>query len=320
MLSPTVGLRLATVTLNPTIDRVVEVPGFKIGEHAVGRLRSRTPAGKAVNVSRAMAALGAPNVALGWVGRESIEAFNTAARAAGFTPQFTPMAGTTRENITVIDPDSHGETHIREVGPTVTAEEINHLMDDLRWTADDDMLVVFTGSLAPGLPPARFGDMIEACIARGARVVIDTSRDPLRTAVEHKVWMVKPNLAELAELLGRPVVADEEIIRAGRELSGRIPVVLITAGERGVFCFTESGVQRACVAVPPERLRSTVGCGDATLAGFLCGLVASDGTIDSALRQAVAVAAASAMNDLPAVFAAEDVEVLRKCVQVTSLA
>ena len=316
MLSTTVGLRLATVTLNPTIDRVVQVPGFRVGEHLVGRLRSRTPAGKAINVSRAMAALGVPSVALGWVGREAMEAFNTAARAAGFTSQFTPMAGTTRENITVIDPDSHSETHIREFGPTVSTDEIDRLMDDLRWTADDDMVVVFTGSLAPGLSLDRFGDMIEACIARTAHVVIDTSGDALRAAVEHKVWMVKPNLAELAELIGREVATDEEIIRAGRELGSRIPVVLITAGERGAFCFSEGSVMHAQAAVPLERLRSTVGCGDAMLAGFLCGLVAAEGTCESALRQAVAVAAASAMNDLPAVFAAEDVEMLRGFAQV----
>lgn len=320
MLSPTIGLRLATVTLNPTIDRVLRVPGFTVGGHRVGQLLSRTPAGKAINVSRAMAALGVPSVALGWVGRESMEAFNTAARAAGFTPQFTPMAGTTRENITVIDPAGPSETHIREIGPTVTADEIERLMDDLQWTAADDMIVVFTGSLAPGLSLERFGGMIEACIARGARVVVDTSGEPLRTAAEHKLWMAKPNLVELAEWIGRDVTTDDEIIGAGRELSGRIPVVLITAGERGAFCFSEGTAQHAHAAVPAQRLRSTVGCGDAMLAAFLCGLVAAEGTLISALRQAVAVAAASAMNELPAVFAAEDVELLRGGVQITRLA
>ncbi|MBP7933027.1 MAG: 1-phosphofructokinase family hexose kinase [Phycisphaerae bacterium] len=320
MLSPTVGLRLATVTLNPTIDRVIRVPGFAVGQHLVGRLHSRTPAGKAINVSRAMAALGMPSVALGWVGRESIEAFNAAARAAGFTPQFSAMAGTTRENITVIDPQGPNETHIREIGPTVTAEEIDRLTDDLRWTADDDVIVVFTGSLAPGLPPERFGDMIEACVTRGAHVVVDTSQAPLRKALEHKVWMIKPNLVELAELVGREIATDDQIVRTGLELSKRIPWVLITAGERGVFCFAEGAAQHASVTIPPERLRSTVGCGDALLAAFLSGLVAANGTCESALRQGVAVAAASAMNDLPAVFAAEDVETLRASVQLRPLA
>jgi len=310
---------VVTVTLNPTIDRIIEVPDFRVGGHLKGRMRSRLPAGKAINVSRAMSALGSPNTAAGWVGDESLELFEDGMRQAGVAVRFTSISGGTRENITIIDPVGRGETHIRDAGPTVTPDDIRRLLDTLAQLAKPDALLVFTGSCAPGLHPDEFGRMLRTCIDRGARVVVDSSGDHLREAAKLPLWLVKPNLLELGELLGYQISHESEIIEAGRRLNEHVAVVLVTMGERGAMCFAEGLVLKGRARVPADSIRSTVGCGDAMLAGFLAATTHAGWRIEDALRQGLAVSAASAMSDGPAVFEASEVARITTLTQVIQI-
>ncbi len=312
-----VSRSIVTVTLNPTIDRIIEVPGFQIGGHDKGRLQSRLPAGKAINVSRAMSVLGCVSTAAGWVGSESTAMFELAAKDCGVAARFVPIAGPTRENITIIDPIGHTETHIRDVGPTVTEDDIRRLSDELVSTAGPDVVVVFTGSCAPGLSADRFGEILKSCIDRGARVVVDSSGEPLRVAAGLPLWLIKPNLLELGELLGYQISHESEIVEAGRRLNQHISVVLITMGERGAMCFAEGRVLKGRAVVPSELVRSTVGCGDAMLAGFLAATSRPGGEIEDAFRQALAVSAASAMTDQPARSDPSDVHTVSQTVEMS---
>lgn len=313
------GCSISTVGLNPTIDRILEVPGFSIGEHMVGQLRLRTAAGKSFNVARVLAALSVPCGAFGFVGQESLAFFESSARQAGVQPCFTPIAGTTRENITILDPRAHSETHIRDRGPAVTQQEIERLADDLRRPGLSSRIVVFSGSLATGLTCPRYAEFLQMCSDAGAKVVVDTSGEALTVAVQQRPWLIKPNLHELADLTGRQVQSEEDIIRAGRSLHERIALVIITQGARGALCFYEGRVWHGSVSLAPGRVRSTVGCGDAFLGGFLAEWLPAAGDVEAALRQAVAVAAASALDDLPAVFSQRDVDYLRPEVVIKSV-
>ena len=308
-----------TVTLNPTIDRIIEVPGFRVGGHLRGRLRSRLPAGKAFNVSRALAALGVPSTAMGWVGQDAAKAFEEAADRAGLATRFTPIGGPTRENITITDPEGSGETHIRDTGPMVTDDDVRRLSGELATRADENALFVFTGSCAPGLAPDRFGDLLDTCIGAGARVVVDGSGEALRVAAAKPLWMIKPNLQELADLVGRNLQNDHAIVAAARDLSESISIVVVTLGSRGAWCFAGGTELRGRVPLAADRIRSTVGCGDAILAGFLADSRSQEGTIDSALSAGLAVAAASAMNEKPAVFDPGDVRLLRDQVELVAV-
>ena len=122
---------------------------------------------------------------------------------------------------------------------------------------------------------------------------------------------LKPNLLELAELTGETITDENDILETGRSLAKRIAVVLITAGHRGAYCFADDAVWHARVDVAENRIRSTVGCGDALLAGFLARRVRDDVPVEEALRHAVAVAGASAMNERPAFFDLADAESLK---------
>lgn len=304
---------IITVTLNPTIDRILEVPGFKIGGHLQGRLRLREPAGKAINLSRALAGLGVKSTAIGWVGMNAFDLFHEAMRKAGVKACFLPITGATRENITIIDPGTHTETHLRDTGPKVDDADVQRLMDLLANVVTGESLVIFTGSLPPGLRMDSWNNLLGTCIQRGARVAVDVAGEPLRVATaDNALWMIKPNEFELGELLGENLPDDRALAHAGRDLAGRFPYVLITAGRKGAYCFAQGRALHAHAALPPEQVRSTVGCGDAMLAGFLAGLMQSGGDCEMALREGVAVSAAAAMTEEPAHFERTTVDRLRQ--------
>lgn len=304
---------IITVTLNPTIDRILEVPGFKIGSHLQGRLRLREPAGKAINVSRALAHLGVKSTAVGWVGMNAFDLFHEAMRKAGVKACFLPITGATRENITIIDPASHTETHLRDAGPKVDDADVRRLTDLLRSVVTAESLVIFTGSLPPGLSMDSWSKLLYTCTDRNARVVVDTAGEPLRAAANNQLWMIKPNELELNELLDGSFTTEDDLVRAGRELAGRYPYVLITVGRKGAYCFAEDHILHAYATLRPDKIKSTVGCGDAILAGFLAGLMHS-GDLEVALREGVAVSAAAAMTEEPAHFQAATVKQLRQSV------
>jgi fructose-1-phosphate kinase PfkB-like protein len=124
--------------------------------------------------------------------------------------------------------------------------------------------------------------------------------------------MVKPNEYELAELMGADRPDEAFILRAGRQLNERIPVVIVTAGRRGAYCFADGKSLHAVAEIPSHQVTSTVGCGDAMMAGFLSGLSGSQGDVETALREGVAISAAAVLTDEPARFERADVERIRR--------
>jgi 1-phosphofructokinase family hexose kinase len=296
-----------TVSLNPAIDRIMDVPDFAAGEHQRGRLISRTPAGKAVNVSRALATLGVRSIVTGFIGEQEVELFESSLDSSRVQTQFLPIAAPTRENITIVDPVAHTETHIRDAGFTINETNRLRLGKKLSLMCRADSIVVFSGSVPEGIGPEQFVDLLEICISAGARVVVDTSGEPLRTAASLPLWLMKPNTAELGEITGRPLATEEELLAAGHELSRRVKTVIVSRGEAGGLCFVSGSVLKGHVQLDPARVRNTVGCGDSLLAGFIAGrLLHND--IRESYRYALAVATASAVGLEPCRFAMKDVE------------
>jgi 1-phosphofructokinase len=293
---------IVTITLNPTVDRVIEVPGLKVGSHVRGRLLSWQPAGKAVNVSRSLALMNVSSVAAGFACPDTVEAFRRTCLASGISPAFTTIEGMTRENITLVDPETGCETHIRDVGPTVDGAAIQRLRDDLKKCITRDTRVVVTGSCAQGMDVSAYRDLLMFCQNLGGRLVIDAADDFLRVACDCHPAVIKPNIAELADTINEPLETESEIIRAGRHLAEKVGIVLVTLGDRGAYCFADGSHWHGVVQLDGFTARSTVGCGDAFLAGFLAGYAHSEKQIDEGFRYALAVSVASAADEKPADF------------------
>jgi 1-phosphofructokinase len=292
---------IVTVAMNPAVDRVIEVPDFAIGEHQKGRFISRTPAGKGVNVARALASLGVSNIVTGFVGDDCFDAYETFLSGASVQAQLLRVAGRTRENITLIDPNRGVDTHIREAGFEVTPEDLVRLRNKLNLLAGDGALVIFSGSVPPGVSPQAFREIVATVLNTGAGVAVDTSGPALTAVADLPLWLVKPNVAELAELVDRPIIGDAAIVEAGRALSGTMQTVIVSCGAAGGYVFVGASALFGQVDLGARPVVNTVGCGDCLLAAFVAER-SKGADVRDAYRQALAVATAAAVSLNPGEF------------------
>jgi len=304
--------KIVTIGLCPSWDTVCRFEGIDWGEHKTVSSASSRPAGKALNISQALAWMGQKNIAAGLWGRDDFEQMLRAMSAFGglrglVKVKMTAVDGGTRRNITVVDTANDREMHLRNRSELASRKALRKLEADLRAIVSKGSVCVFAGAM----PEDEFvGDVvriIKSCRERGAKIVVDTYGDALKRILETgAVWMIKPNVDELRELLGGQVTdSPAGLVGAGRKLLDKVEIVLISRGKKGGVVVTNKGAwQGRCVG--RSRVLSTVGCGDFLLAGFLKGLnpvksksSASNGVKDksdagSALGTAIKVATARA--------------------------
>jgi len=299
--------KIISVSLNPCIDRGIEVPNFTIGAHQVGAQVFRRPAGKAVNLACALGILKIPTMIVGFIGKGQQEYFERYLNRDPVACQLFPVPGRTRENITIFDPVSNVETHIRERGYEVTPADVGKLRKKLAILCRKDTLVAFSGSLPPGLSPEDFIELVQICQMNEARVCIDASGAVLRACRPLGCWMIKPNLSELSEMLEADVRDPDQIITAGRNLKGTVSITVVTVGKEGAYLFSDSLGLRGQVALDPKEVKNTVGCGDALLAGFLASVVEGK-SLNDAFAFSLAAATAAAVSITPGTFLPRDIE------------
>jgi 1-phosphofructokinase family hexose kinase len=273
---------IITVGISPSWDIACFAADYQWGRHQVIERQTVTPAGKALNVSRALAELGRRSIAAGLWGQDDLPTALASLRdCPKIEPRFTAVPGQTRRNITLIDTRRRREMHLRSPNPLATPQNLRRLTRDLTAMAGPRTICVFSGAV-PDDAVADFVRMVRACRAKGARIVVDTSGPALDAIVDAGgLWAIKPNVEELAGWQGKSIAdRPEEIIRAARTLTDRVDLVLVSRGRRGAIAVTaDYAIARAAVKIP--AICHTVGCGDTLLAGFLDGFL-SAGSADPA--------------------------------------
>lgn len=255
-----------TVTLNPAIDRTLTIPRFSPGEvHRVEAV-CNSAGGNGINVAAALANDQRRIAATGFLGRENAALFETLFAEKTIADRFIRIPGETRIGIKITDPVAHQTTDINFPGASPRPGDIAALREEI--DALDAPWFILGGSLPPGVDPAFYRDLTAALKARGRKVVLDTSGEPLRLALEAVPEIIKPNLHELEALLGQRLADEKAVIAAARSLVQRgIGLVVVSMGKEGA-CFVNA--ERAVIARPPEvEVRSTVGAGDAMVAGIV---------------------------------------------------
>ncbi len=287
---------IVTVTLNTSVDRTLEVPGFAVGGHLKGRLVRLQPAGKGINVSRCLARLGVPSAVTGFVGVRERLFFEDSLADSAAEVDLVPVAGATRTNTTILDPEADTDTHIREAGFRVQHSDVTALAVQLSTLASPDTAFVFCGSLPPGVPRADLAGLFAVCARGGGRLVGDLNGPELGIAADAGAFAMTPNVAELGEVLGRDLTAasEQELLGAARGLCDRVETVFVTRGSEGALAVHGDEAHACSAAI--ESPRNTVGCGDAFLAGYLAALWRGQ-PLPECLRQAVACGAANALTD-----------------------
>ncbi|WP_430780312.1 1-phosphofructokinase [Actinoplanes sp. G11-F43] len=260
---------ILTVTLNPSVDRALEVGVLIRGEVLRAADSHIDPGGKGVNVSRALLANGVRSTAVVPTGGAEGDQLVDMLRAEGVDMLAVPIAGRTRSNITLAEPDGT-VTKINEAGPVLSDAEFAQVSEAVLDAAATADWVVICGSLPPGPGLAAFTDLCEKLVAAGTRLAVDSSGPALLAGVAAGAALVKPNREELAEAIGAPLTTVGDVVEAcGRLRAGGAGAVLASLGSDGAVLVDDAGVLAGSspVSVP----RSTVGAGDAMLAGFLAG-------------------------------------------------
>lgn len=285
---------ICTVTLNPALDKTVEIPDLTID--SVNRITTmRTdPGGKGINVSKVISKLGGSSVATGILGGDTGNAIRSSLEAMGLENRFRFVKGETRTNLKVIDPVNHTNTDINEPGITVSEELLNEFLEEVAGMITSGDIVVLSGSLPKGAPKDTYYTWVKACREAGARVILDADGELLAEGLKASPYLVKPNNHELSGLLGRNLKTPRELEQAARELMNRYGIarVVVSMGKEGALYVTgEETVYAEGLKVP---VGSTVGAGDSVVAALA---VAEERgmSLDETVRLSTATGAANVM-------------------------
>ena len=317
---------IVTVTPNPSIDRTVTLvaPLTRGAVHRVSSVTSE-PGGKGVNVARALTLAGLDAVAV--LPASGNDPLVTALQSSGVPFRCVPITETVRTNLAITETDGT-TTKLNERGAALDEAALDALTRSVIASAEHASWVVMSGSLPPGVPAGWYADVVALLAPYPCRVAIDTSEGPLaalaasfgRAAPD----LIKPNAEELASLTtvsaevletaaaqGDP----EPVVTAARQLIDQgARAVLATLGAAGAVLV--DGIGSWMATPPPIVPRSTVGAGDASLAGYVRADVAG---AEPPQRLQMAVAYGSAAAALPGSALPSPAQIDLNAVRVTSI-
>lgn len=279
-----------TVTLNPSIDFIVEVDDFHLGHLNRISREHKYPGGKGINVSRVLNTIGIPSKALGFLGGFTGGFIQETLEREGIQTEFVQVEEDSRINIKLKTGD---ETEINGLGPALTDQNIQDLLDKLQTLQDGDILIL-SGSIPPSLPKTFYSDLLREYSKRGVKVVVDAGGQILAEVLQDKPFLVKPNHHELSELFGVAINTVEEVIPYGKKLveMGAENVIVSMAGD-GALLFTNGEVYSA--TIPKGKVLNSVGAGDSLVAGFI-GTYSKEQDFIKAFQVAVATGSATAFS------------------------
>lgn len=259
---------ICTVTLNPALDKTVEIPSLTID--SVNRITTmRTdPGGKGINVSKVISKLGGKSIATGVLGGGTGRSIQSALEAMGLETSFLFAEGETRTNLKIIEPVCHTNTDINEPGIIVSEEILNGLLHDVIAMVSAGDIVVLSGSLPKGAPKDTYKTWVNACKEAGAKVILDADGDLLAAGIEASPYLIKPNNHELSKLMGQTLETPQELEKAARGLMekyGIAKIVVSMGGDGALYVTDEETIYAEGLKVP---VGSTVGAGDSVVAAL----------------------------------------------------
>lgn len=299
--------QIVTLTVNPALDKSTTVDRV-IPEH---KLRCRGidyhPGGGGINVSRALRKLGGESTAVFTTGGANGKLIESLMAEEQIAYRIVPIHEWTRESLAVLEESTGLQYRFNMEGPTLTETEWKRCVETVTDVDPSPRYVVLSGNLPPGAPPDLYARLAKTGRDLGARVIVDTSGDPLRLALEASVFLVKPNLRELEMLADRELRDEAEQEENAMEIvrKGMAEVVVVSLGAAGVLLAAKEGTRR--IRAPTVRIKSKVGAGDSTVAGITISL-ARGRPIAESVMYGVAAGSAAVMTPGTELCSLEDTE------------
>ena len=282
-------MKIITITLNPAIDKTIEVLDFKLEQlNKVEAMRSDV-GGKGINVSRVLKALGSESLAMGFAAGNAGQVILQGLTSQGIDHDFITVEGETRTNLKVFDRSTTQITEINEPGPPVNEEQLETFEERLKSQMTSETLVVLSGSIPKTLPSSTYAVLIKMIKEQGAKLFLDADGEVFRAAVDERPNFIKPNKDELERYFGKKLITDEDVIEAIRYFVGLgIEQVFITMGKEGSYY----GSKEHFYKMSPLKVQahSSVGAGDAFVAA-VTHAISKGVDLETMLKLAVATSA-----------------------------
>lgn len=281
-----------TVTLNPSIDYVINLEHLKTGQ--VNRVKDENvyPGGKGINVSRVLKTLGHDNVATGFVSNFTGDFIINSLADLNVKSDFIKLDnGFTRINVKI---KSDEETEINGGGPHISDEKLKELFNKLNKLNENDILVL-AGSIPSTLSEDLYERIMEKVKESNVKVVVDATKNLLLNVLKYNPFLIKPNNHELEEMFNVKLKSIDDIVTYGKKLQDMgARNVLISMGKDGALLITEDK-EIFISNVPKGRVINSVGAGDSMVAGFISGYTNSN-SYEEALKLGAASGSATAFS------------------------
>lgn len=308
---------ILTVTPNPALDYTIRVDSFEIGRRAKYRDPSIDASGKGINVSRMVRRLGEPTLAVGFSAGATGELLRQGLDREGVAHDFIPVTGLTRINVTLLTGEEGSATHLHGPGAAVSPEDLRLFGERVAARLSGARILVLAGSLPPGMAAGEVADLVRRARRQGVRSIVDMEGAPLAAAIEAGADLVKPNLLEAGDYLGRPLSSVEDAAAAAREIIARgSGAAVVTMRVDGAVAASPDGTWHA--RPPREEVVRAIGAGDSFAAGLAVGL-SRGSDLKEALRAAAAAGAATALHAGTGLGTAEEAARLLRMTEVRDL-
>jgi 6-phosphofructokinase 2 len=285
---------IVTITLNPCIDKSTSVTSLIPEKKLRCAVPKFEPGGGGINVARAIKKLGGNARAIHFAGGYSGKFLQTLLGNEGIESIAIETASHTRENLIVVDESTNSQYRFGMPGSPIKQTEWEACLLQIERMNDVDFIVA-SGSLSPGIPTDIFEKIAAIAKKIHAKFIVDTSGEALQQAVKEGVYLIKPNLNELAALTGKKLLNKEDIVSESRAIisSGECEIIVVSLGAEGALLVTKD---KAVQFIPPAvEKKSTVGAGDSMVAGIVLSLQQNK-PAEEAVKFGVACGTAATMN------------------------
>ena len=286
---------IITVTMNPAIDKTVEIDQLLPG--GLNRIRKveYDAGGKGINVSKTIRELGGTSIATGFLGGNAGKTIQSVLGKKEIGNDFIQVDGETRTNTKVFEKNG-AVTELNEPGPVISEDQIHALLQKLEDYADDHTLFVLAGSIPAGVDRNIYAEITRLVHKKGAKVLLDADGELFRNSLEAVPDIIKPNRVELEEYAGFDYRASqEELLNLARRIRQKgIGTVAVSMGKSGAM-LVKDGYEVRCPALS-VKAHSTVGAGDAMVAALAYSW--DQGLDDDALTRLCIAASAGAVTTI----------------------
>ncbi|PEQ93107.1 1-phosphofructokinase [Bacillus sp. AFS006103] len=279
-----------TLTLNPSVDYIVKLESFQLGELNRTVNEAKFPGGKGINVSTVLKQFGSKSKALGFIGGFTGAYIEQYLQNEEIDTNFVQVDEDTRINVKI---KTGQESEINALGPNISEQNFALLKQKIQHLGADDLLVL-AGSIPASLPKTTYEELVKICTENGAQFVVDAEGDLLKKVLPYHPFLIKPNHHELGELFDTSITTAEEVIPYGKKLveMGAENVIVSLAGRGAVLINSEKVL---FAKVPSGEVKNSVGAGDSMVAGFLAAYERTR-KIEEAFRYSVASGSATAFS------------------------